>query len=116
MSAESLEIAIKSVLQEGKLTSKVVIAVDLFGQPADFPAKPLGCYGDGGAIFTNNDGGAELIKIRYSAGSEELESPGDTVSCKATEKICDTCLSLPMHAYLQKRDIEKICSNVKTVC
>ena len=27
-----------------------------------FPAKPLGCYGDGGAIFTNNDDYAALIK------------------------------------------------------
>jgi dTDP-4-amino-4,6-dideoxygalactose transaminase len=27
-----------------------------------FPAKPLGCYGDGGAIFTDNDEYAELIK------------------------------------------------------
>lgn len=27
-----------------------------------FPAKPLGCYGDGGAIFTNNDEYAELLK------------------------------------------------------
>lgn len=26
-----------------------------------FPAKPLGCYGDGGAIFTNNDEWASLI-------------------------------------------------------
>jgi dTDP-4-amino-4,6-dideoxygalactose transaminase len=26
-----------------------------------FPAKPLGCYGDGGAIFTNDDGLAALI-------------------------------------------------------
>jgi dTDP-4-amino-4,6-dideoxygalactose transaminase len=26
-----------------------------------FPAKPLGCYGDGGAIFTNDDGMAQLI-------------------------------------------------------
>ena len=26
-----------------------------------FPAKPLGCYGDGGAIFTNDDGLAKLI-------------------------------------------------------
>lgn len=26
-----------------------------------FPAKPLGCYGDGGAIFTDNDEWAELI-------------------------------------------------------
>ena len=27
-----------------------------------FPAKPLGCYGDGGAIFTNNDEVASLIR------------------------------------------------------
>ncbi|MEG1669331.1 DegT/DnrJ/EryC1/StrS family aminotransferase [Chryseobacterium sp.] len=27
-----------------------------------FPAKPLGCYGDGGAIFTDNDNWAELIE------------------------------------------------------
>lgn len=27
-----------------------------------FPAKPLGCYGDGGAIFTNDDSLAELIE------------------------------------------------------
>lgn len=27
-----------------------------------FPAKPLGCYGDGGAVFTNNNELAELIK------------------------------------------------------
>lgn len=27
-----------------------------------FPAKPFGCYGDGGAIFTNDDELAELIK------------------------------------------------------
>ncbi len=26
-----------------------------------FPAKPLGCYGDGGAIFTDNDALAELL-------------------------------------------------------
>lgn len=27
-----------------------------------FPAKPLGCYGDGGAVFTNNDQTASLIQ------------------------------------------------------
>ena len=29
-----------------------------------FPAKPLGCYGDGGALFTNNE---DYYKIAYSA-------------------------------------------------
>src|SRR5690554_6470307 len=36
-----------------------------FGRAATtsfFPAKPLGCYGDGGAVFTNDDQLAELIK------------------------------------------------------
>ena len=35
-----------------------------FGEAATtsfFPAKPLGCYGDGGAIFTNDDKLAELL-------------------------------------------------------
>ena len=27
-----------------------------------FPAKPLGCYGDGGAVFTNDDDAAALIR------------------------------------------------------
>jgi dTDP-4-amino-4,6-dideoxygalactose transaminase len=27
-----------------------------------FPAKPLGCYGDGGAVFTNNDETAAIIR------------------------------------------------------
>jgi len=102
---EKLEEAILAILAEGKLIPKVVVAVDLFGLPADyekisaickkyglllledgaqgfggaingklacsfgdisttsfFPAKPLGCYGDGGAIFTDNDEWAELIR------------------------------------------------------
>ena len=28
-----------------------------------FPAKPLGCYGDGGAVFTNNDDFAEKMSM-----------------------------------------------------
>ena len=32
------------------------------GATSFFPAKPLGCYGDGGAIFTNDDGLAEVMR------------------------------------------------------
>jgi len=99
-----LEKVINKVLDEGKLTPRVIIPVDLFGLPANhieidriakkynlrviedaaqgfggsingkktcsfgdaattsfFPAKPLGCYGDGGAIFTNDDELAEIL-------------------------------------------------------
>ncbi len=37
-----------------------------------FPAKPLGCYGDGGAIFTNNDELSEKMKsIRVHGGGKD---------------------------------------------
>jgi len=104
MDPAALERAIEGIKAEGRLTPRVVIAVDLFGQPADypaikgicdkhglklisdsaqgfgctidgehplkwadvtttsfFPAKPLGCYGDGGAVLTNNDELAQLM-------------------------------------------------------
>ncbi|HRK63832.1 MAG TPA: DegT/DnrJ/EryC1/StrS aminotransferase family protein [Terricaulis sp.] len=105
MDPASLEAAIAGVKKEGKLKPKAAIAVDLFGQPADypaisaickreglkliadsaqgfgctldgkhpmhwadaqttsfFPAKPLGCYGDGGATLTNDDADNVLMR------------------------------------------------------
>ena len=256
ISPESLERAIVYVLENTDLNPKVIVAVDLFGQPADFiqirkiadkyhlliledaaqgfggrisgkkacsfgdiattsffPAKPLGCYGDGGAIFTDHDEWAELLrsycvhgkgtdkydnvrigmtsrldtiqsailleKIKffdeetaschavaeeytkhlqnivdvpvikegmYSAwaqyticfhSAEEREQAARVLKengiptavyyrkpmhiqgafrdcktigldCGITEKICERCLSLPMHPYLNRKDIEKI--------
>jgi len=98
MDPAHLEAMIEATLKEGRLRPRVVIAVDLFGQPADypairaicdkyglklisdsaqgfggtlhgehpikwadvtttsfFPAKPLGCYGDGGAVLTDDE-------------------------------------------------------------
>ncbi len=41
-----------------------------------FPAKPLGCYGDGGAIFTNNDEFADVFRsIRvHGKGSSKYDN------------------------------------------
>lgn len=41
-----------------------------------FPAKPLGCYGDGGAVFTDNDELAALLKsIRiHGKGTEKYDN------------------------------------------
>ena len=41
-----------------------------------FPAKPLGCYGDGGAAFTNDDALAEVMRsIRiHGQGSDKYEN------------------------------------------
>lgn len=111
ISPESLERAIEYVVQHTDLTPRVVVAVDLFGQPAAydeirkiakrynlliledaaqafggrigerrtcsfgdisttsfFPAKPLGCYGDGGAVFTDNDEWADILRSLHVHG------------------------------------------------
>lgn len=116
MDPEDFEKQIKAVLEEGRLTPKAVIPVDLFGQPADydkilpiaekyglkvledgaqgfggnirgklacsfgdmsitsfFPAKPLGCYGDGGAVFTDDD----EIDARLRSLRAQGKSPAD---------------------------------------
>ncbi|MEP4444500.1 MAG: DegT/DnrJ/EryC1/StrS family aminotransferase [Hyphomicrobiales bacterium] len=41
-----------------------------------FPAKPLGCYGDGGALFTDNDEWAELLESYrfHGKGSEKYDN------------------------------------------
>ena len=257
----SLEKAIQAVIDEGKLNPKVIISVDLFGLPANypeiervaekyhllvledgaqgfggmigerracsfgdaattsfFPAKPLGCYGDGGAIFTNDDDVAEylrsirvhgkgsfkydnvrigwnsrldtiqaaILQVKFKAFAEyelrdincvaeqytkelegvvkvpqikdgfysswaqytiQLESKKqrddlqaylkeagiptmvyypkpmhmqtafsgnkEYVDCLVTERLCDTVLSLPMHPYMQERDIVTVVNEIK---
>lgn len=46
------------------------------GAVSFFPAKPLGCYGDGGAVLTNDDEMAErLISIRvHGKGTEKYDN------------------------------------------
>ena len=40
-----------------------------FGCTSFFPSKPLGCYGDGGALFTNDDAMAEKSRMILAHGS-----------------------------------------------
>jgi dTDP-4-amino-4,6-dideoxygalactose transaminase len=114
-----LEAAIAAVMAEGRLQPKAIIAVDLFGQPADypalsviakrhglkliadsaqgfgctlhgqhplawadvattsfFPAKPLGAYGDGGAVLTNDDALWDLmdsLRVHGKAVADDLK-------------------------------------------
>ncbi|WP_333586671.1 DegT/DnrJ/EryC1/StrS family aminotransferase [Phenylobacterium sp.] len=114
-----LDAAIEAVKREGRLTPKAVIAVDLFGQPADypaisavarkhglkliadsaqgfgctlndrhpifwadvattsfFPAKPLGAYGDGGAVLSKDARLHDLLvslRVHGQAVKSDLE-------------------------------------------
>ena len=120
MDPEKLEEAVLRTRYDGEFVPKAVIAVDLFGQPAEydsirdicrkydlllledgaqgfggeinkkkacsfgdisttsfFPAKPLGCYGDGGAVFTDDDDWADLIRsiaVHGKAGDDKYNN------------------------------------------
>lgn len=110
----SLDKMIQKTIADGELTPRVIIAVDLFGQPAEydrireiadqyhlliledtaqgfggniegkragsfgdisttsfFPAKPLGCYGDGGAVFTDREEWASILQSLRVHGKGE---------------------------------------------
>lgn len=50
--------------------------VTQIGSTSFFPAKPLGCYGDGGALFTNDEAlAAKLRAIRTHGGEKRHHHP-----------------------------------------
>lgn len=46
----------------GKINDKIACSFGDISTTSFFPAKPLGCYGDGGAVFTNDDEIAALLR------------------------------------------------------
>lgn len=52
-------------------TVKKTGTIGQIGCTSFFPSKNLGCYGDGGAIFTNDDALAELIRKIVNHGQSE---------------------------------------------
>ena len=59
-----------------KYHGKVTGSIGDAASTSFFPAKPLGCYGDGGACFTDDDDLAKLLKsIRmHGEGSDRYEN------------------------------------------
>jgi dTDP-4-amino-4,6-dideoxygalactose transaminase len=60
----------------GQLNGRVAGGIGDAASTSFFPAKPLGCYGDGGASFTNDDGLIEVLRsIRvHGQGSDKYEN------------------------------------------
>lgn len=181
LDVDHLKTQIASVKSAGTLEPKAIIAVDLFGLPADYseiarvaddealvliadaaqsfgatiddtrvgnfarvtttsfyPAKPLGCYGDGGALFTNDSDLAERLRSirqhgegrnRYDNVRLDAEKIATAIyypipmhlqpayaacgegvgSLPVSEDLCRRILSLPMHPYMDEATAERIC-------
>ena len=60
----------------GKINERIAGSFGDVAGTSFFPAKPLGCYGDGGAIFTNNDELAKKMRsIRlHGAGKDKYQN------------------------------------------
>ena len=151
ISVDSLENAIQCVIEDGYLTPKVIIAVDLFGQPADypsirkiaekynlmiledgaqgfggeiegqkacsfgnisttsfFPAKPLGCYGDGGAIFTDNDDIEKYLRSIRIHGKGSCKYDNIRIGMNSRLDTLQAAILLPKLKAFEKYELEKI--------
>lgn len=152
MDAVSLEREIRRIKAEGKLMPKAVVAVDLFGLPADydnicaicdkyhlllledgaqgfggelhgkkacsfgdisttsfFPAKPLGCYGDGGAIFTDDDKIADLCRS-IAVHGKNADNKYDNVRLGMNSRLdtLQAAILLPKFEAFRKYEIEAV--------
>ena len=153
---ESLRRAVETVLAQGSLKPRAVIAVDLFGLPADydalrsvceeyglllledgaqgfggmyrgrracsfgdisptsfFPAKPLGCYGDGGAIFTDDDHIADLcrsIAVHGKSTGKGIYSKYDNVRIGMNSRLdtLQAAILLPKLEAFQEYELDHV--------
>ncbi len=59
-----------------KYKDKRSCGLSIIGSTSFFPSKPLGCYGDGGALFTNNDTLAKVMKqLRVHGQDKKYHHP-----------------------------------------
>lgn len=63
-------------------TTKKTGAIGTIGTTSFFPSKNLGCYGDGGAIFTDDDALASRLKMIANHG-QSRRYYHDTVGCNS---------------------------------
>jgi dTDP-4-amino-4,6-dideoxygalactose transaminase len=148
---DKLRKAVFKVVEEKKYTPKVIIAVDLFGQPAEFeeirkiadefhllvledgaqgfggevkgkkacsfgdisttsffPAKPLGCYGDGGAVFTDNDEWATLISSYRIHGKGSYKYDNVRIGMNSRLDTLQAAVLLAKLDAFKKYEVEKV--------
>lgn len=146
-----LEEAVRFVENETDLLPRAVVAVDLFGLPADypavrevcerhgmllledgaqgfggsidgkmacsfgdvsttsfFPAKPLGCYGDGGAVFTDSDEWAGLIRSFAVHGKGSMKYDNVRVGINSRLDAIQAAILLPKLRAFEGRELDVV--------
>lgn len=152
LSPDALEEAVRRVEQEGRLRPSVIIAVDLFGLPADyprieaiagahgmkvledaaqgyggsiegknacafggaavtsfFPAKPLGCYGDGGALFVDSAWEDALLRsLRANGRGEKDKYDNQRLGMNSRLDTLQAAVLLPKLSALRRYELDAL--------
>lgn len=151
LDCNALERMVEKIEEEGRLRPAVVLAVDLFGQSAEysriweiakqhnmlvledgaqgfggrigerkacsfgdisttsfFPAKPLGCYGDGGAVFTDYDEWADLIRSYCVHGKGFSKYDNVRIGMNSRLDTLQASVLLAKYPYFISRELEQV--------
>jgi UDP-2-acetamido-2-deoxy-ribo-hexuluronate aminotransferase len=149
--SKCLKEAIEKTIKEGVMTPKVIVTVDLFGLPANypvirkiadqyglliledgaqgfggsidgkracsfgdisttsfFPAKPLGCYGDGGAVFTDNDEWAAIIDSLRVHGKGSFKYDNVRIGMNSRLDTVQAAILLPKFEAFKAYELDQI--------
>ena len=149
VSVESVEKTLRKIKDDGRFKAKAVLAADLFGLPANYPAleqiakkynvllfedaaqsfggkigtqkagsfgkaaatsffpsKPLGCYGDGGAVFTNDEAIAAAVSSLREHGKGEDKYDNVRIGCNSRLDTLQAAVLLAKMAAYKRYELD----------
>jgi len=95
----------------GSINGKKACSFGNVATTSFFPAKPLGCYGDGGAIFTNDDSLAKLINSYKVHGKGENKYDNERIGLNSRlDTIQAAVLNVKLTAFIdhELEDVNRV--------
>lgn len=93
----------------GQINGKLACSFGDISATSFFPAKPLGCYGDGGAIFTDDDGiDARLRSLRASGKSPEDKYDNREIGMNSRLDTLQAAILLPKFKAFKDYEVDAV--------
>ena len=93
----------------GQIQGKLACSFGEISATSFFPAKPLGCYGDGGAIFTDDDQiDARLRSLRASGKSPEDKYDNREVGMNSRLDTLQAAILLPKFKAFREYEVDAV--------
>lgn len=92
----------------GEIDGKKACSFGDISTTSFFPAKPLGCYGDGGAIFTDDDEAAELIRSYCVHGKGKMKYDNVRIGMNSRLDSIQAGILLPKLAAFEEYEVTDV--------